>query len=346
MFDPKTLRTLADDHKGVLRDLQYIEDTLNKQFYKMGDTVRALVLAVAANEPLLLVGKPGTAKSRIIRAFCGLIGVLDLKQLDLPNKRYFEYLLTPFTEPSELFGYFDLAQAKDGRMVRLDANMMQKAEVVYLDEVFNASSAILNSLLAFMNERYFHDRGQRTPVAMKCLFAASNHTPDVPELLAVYDRFVLRCHVENVKEQQDEIAHLLRSGWQTTYGDELGKCQPKPTLLAGLERLRGAIQQQSNALLPSSSDRLYGSLAALVKHARQNGLSEVSNRRLVKMIHIMLIDRIYQAVIDNDLQKRDPIMIGDNQLKLIPKFFLDNAWQPGNEEQVAKMIDLAYVAER
>ena len=66
--------------------------------------------------------------------------------------RYFEYLLTPFTEPGELFGFFDIGKLFDahGRSVgleRLHEGMMQHAEIIFLDEVFNASSAILNSLL-------------------------------------------------------------------------------------------------------------------------------------------------------------------------------------------------------
>ncbi|NJN15470.1 MAG: AAA domain-containing protein [Oscillochloris sp.] len=346
MFDPAAIRTLAHNHEAVLRDLVYVEQQLNQHFHDMSAVIRALILAVASDSPLLLIGKPGTAKSRIIRVFCGLVGVLDLAEIDKPDNRddrYFEYLLTPFTEPSELFGYYDIAKAKEGRMERIEDNMMQRAEVVYLDEVFNASSAILNTLLAFMNERYFHDRGKRKPVKLKSLFAATNHVPDSAELLAVYDRFVLRCHVENAEPEPDDIAKLLRAGWQTTYSDSLASLQPRPKLLDGLESFRTAIRARSADLAPKTAHGFYGNLAALVRHARIHRLSEVSNRRLVKMSHIMLIDRMYQAVVEGHLRTATPIELGERQLRLFPEYFLDHFIQPGDKEQAAKMLDLAYV---
>lgn len=348
MFDPKSIRELAQTRKvmEVLKDLALVEQQLNQQFHNMADTVRALVLAVASDSPLLLIGRPGTAKSRVIRVFCGLVGVLKLDQLDTPDARdarYFEYLLTPFTEPGELFGYYDITKAKEGRMVRIEENMMQNAHVVYLDEVFNASSAILNTLLAFMNERYFHDRGERKRVALKSLFAATNHVPDSSELLAVYDRFVLRCHVENAEPEADDIAKLLRSGWQGTYSNALATLQARPNLLGDLETMRQAIRARSGVLEPRASHPFYGKLAALVKHARIHRLSDVSNRRLVKMSHVMLIDRLYEAVTEGHLQQPNPIELGERQLRLFPQYFLDHFIQPGDKEQAAKMLDLAYV---
>ena len=146
---------------------------------------------------MLLIGPPGTVKSRLIRAFCELIGLMD--ESDSNNRDYFEYLLTPFTEPGELFGYYDISKATKGTLERMDKGMIQHARVVYLDEVFNGSSAILNSILAFMNERIFHDRGERKPVALQCLFAATNRIPETPVLSAFFDRFLLRCKVENVR---------------------------------------------------------------------------------------------------------------------------------------------------
>ncbi len=75
-------------------------------------------------------------------------------------------------------------------MKRADEGMMQNARVVYLDEVFNGSYAILNSIIAFMNERVFHDRGDIKPVAMECLFSATNQIPETSDMRAIFVRLL------------------------------------------------------------------------------------------------------------------------------------------------------------
>jgi MoxR-like ATPase len=331
MFPPKELNDLATRHAAALKGLHTIESVLNSRFFQMQEAVSALVLAVAAGEPLLLIGDPGTAKSRLIRVFCGMVGVLDLNNLSERKKEYFEYLLTPFTEPGELFGYYNIAAAQQGKGLHRDtALMMQEARVVYLDEIFNASSAILNTLLAFMNERYFHDRGSRVKVALECLFAATNLIPDAPELLAVYDRFLLRCKVEHAAAQPESIEQLLTAGWGETYGEPQAGFAVRHDLLAQLGALREDIRQRTaaGALAPNKASPFYGELAPLINHARLAGLSAVSNRRLIKMIHVMLIHRLYQTAASDEPGQRAPLELGPEQLILFRRFFLDRADDP------------------
>jgi len=331
MFPPNELKDLATKHALALKSLHNIESVLNKRFFQMQEAVSALTLAVAAGEPLLLIGDPGTAKSRLIRVFCGMVGVLDLNDLNERKREYFEYLLTPFTEPGELFGYYNIAAARANQGLRRETDMMmQEARVVYLDEIFNASSAILNSLLAFMNERYYHDRGQRVEVAMECLFAATNHIPDSDELLAVYDRFLLRCKVKRADADPESIGQLIGAGWGETYGSPQAGFSVRDDLLEKLKDLRGDIRQRTaaGALTPNKNSSFYGQLAQRINHARDAGLSTVSNRRLIKLVHVMLIHRIYHAVANNELGGKAPLELGPEQLRLFRRFFLDRADDP------------------
>ena len=309
MFDHEIVLRLGKDHERVLLEIAQIEKELNERFVNFEMPARALVLSAISGEPLLLIGPPGTAKSRLIRAFSGMLGLLDEDHPERDHPGYFEYLLTPFTEPGELFGFFDIGiLQKYGKLVRDDEGMMQYAAVVYLDEVFNASSAILNSLLAFLNERIFHDRGKRIKVQnLKALFAATNNVPQTPELRAVFDRFVLRCWVNNVEEKPTTVGHfkadisrLIRVGWKETYGsvikaDDDIRNYRENRLLIELGELRKVVNEltKANQLLPRAEQDMYSKMAELVKSARENGLSEMSNRRLVKMSYVHFLHHVY-----------------------------------------------------
>ena len=112
---------------------------------------------------------------------------------------YFEYLLTRFTEPSEVFGPIDIAELRAGRYLRRDRGKLPTARLVFLDEIFKANSAILNSLLTVINERKFYQDGQPVPVKLRVLLAATNELPENAELAALKDRFCLKAACRSVQ---------------------------------------------------------------------------------------------------------------------------------------------------
>ncbi len=153
------------------------------------EQARALLLALLSGEHALLVGPPGTAKSELARRLHRLVG-----------GRWFERLLTRFTVPEELFGPLSLAALDEGRYERETAGYLPTADVAFLDEIFKANSAILNSLLGILNERIFDQGARRMTVPLACLVAASNEVPDDDTLWAFQDRFLFRCHVQPVSD--------------------------------------------------------------------------------------------------------------------------------------------------
>ena len=138
-----------------------------------------LQLAVVCREHVLLIGSPGTAKTDIALRFAQSIGA-----------RPFRYLLTRFTEPAELFGPLNVELFGKGEYRLNTRGMLPDAEIVVLDEVFHGSSAILNTLLAMINDRCFHNGPREEPVPLFSVIGTTNQIPDDPGLAAFTDRFL------------------------------------------------------------------------------------------------------------------------------------------------------------
>jgi len=332
VFDSTRVLEIVNAHYRTLQDLQRVHRELDRRFAGLEDATLGLILSAASGEPLLLVGPPGTAKSMLIKTFCELAGV----DREGSASRYFEYLLTPFTEPGELFGFYDPSKlTTEGRLERIHADsMMQSAHVVFLDEVFKGSSAILNALLSFMNERAFYDRGRRHSVPLQCLFAATNELPDSDELQAIWDRFTLRCRVDNVAAERGRIQEMLTKAWPLTYGaclDEAAEARSRtPHLLEELQALRDTIRTATGLFDPDAGT--LGIITQLVELARTHGLSQVSNRRMVKFVYVMLVHRVYDCVRAGDASAA--IALRPDELRLLPKYFLD---QEAHEEGVRQL---------
>jgi hypothetical protein len=351
VFDSTRVLEIVNAHYRTLQDLQRVHRALDRRFAGLEDASLALILSAASGEPLLLIGPPGTAKSLLIKTFCELVGV----DREGSRSRYFEYLLTPFTEPGELFGFYDPSKlTKEGTLERIHADsMMQSAHVVFLDEVFKGSSAILNALLTFMNERAFYDRGRRHRVPLQCLFAATNELPDSDELQAIWDRFTLRCRVDNVAADRGRIQDMLTKAWPLTYGaclDEAPETRSgtasqeahAPQLLEELQALRESIRDAAGLFNPDP-DTL-GILTQLVELARTHGLSRVSNRRMVKFVYVMLVNRVYDCVRTGDASA-SAIPLRAEELRLLPKYFLDEeSHEEGVRQLHAAIVD--WYAER
>src|SRR5206468_6667883 len=175
-------------------------DVIKQRFVGRDEVIDLIALAVVAGEHLFLYGPPGTAKSALIRQFAGAV-----------RGRYFEYMLTRFSEPNEVFGPIDLVRLREGVVATVTAGMLPEAEFVFLDELFNANSAILNNLLTVLNERVYRRGALTHKLPVLSLFSASNHLPEDDALRALFDRFLLRCQVRNLKPEA--MPRLLQAGW-------------------------------------------------------------------------------------------------------------------------------------
>jgi MoxR-like ATPase len=198
------LEDLQNEAEELRRRVNRFRTSLGRFFVAKQELIDLMVVAALAQEPLLLVGPPGTAKSDLVLKFKDALG--------LGEEDYFEYMLTRFTEPSEIIGPIDINQLREGRYLRREQGKLPTARLAFLDEIFKSNSAILNILLTIINERKFYQDGVPQPVRLRVLFAATNEVPEQGELAALKDRFVLKAESRSV--QDEHFTELIDAGLQ------------------------------------------------------------------------------------------------------------------------------------
>src|SRR5437764_11105190 len=199
-----TLADLQSEAEDLRKKINRFRTSLNRFFVHQQEVIDLVVGAAIAQEPLLLVGPPGTAKSDLVLKFKDALG--------MDEGDYFEYMLTRFTEPSEIIGAIDIKELRDGRYIRRKEGKLPTAKLVFLDEIFKSNSAILNILLTIINERKFYQEGKPEAVPLRVMFAATNDVPEQGELAALKDRFVLKVQSRSVEDEH--FAELIDAGLQ------------------------------------------------------------------------------------------------------------------------------------
>ena len=150
---------------------------LKQTFVGKDVIVDLLGIGLVAGENLFLLRPPGTAKSAIVHELSRRI-----------EGETFEYLLTRFTEPNELFGPFDIRKLREGVLETNTDGMLPEAGFIFLDELLNANSAILNSLLTVLNEHVLRRGRETMHLPFLMAVGASNHLPEDDSLKALFDR--------------------------------------------------------------------------------------------------------------------------------------------------------------
>ena len=273
--------------------LQYVKTS----FVGKDEIADLLGIALVARENAFLLGPPGTAKSAIIRQLSGCI---------LHGKN-FEYLLTRFTEPNEIFGPFDIRRLKEGELVTNTEGMMPEASMIFLDEIFNANSAILNSLLMALNEKIFR-RGKETKKLPALMFVgASNVLPEDEALNALLDRFLIRIKCDYV--DTDLLEQVLLAGWklENTAAAEIPVITPEEII---------DLQQQSRRVDLSPIRKQF---VDLVHNLRNTGI-KVSDRRAVKIQNLLAASAIIcgrNAAIVSDLWVLKYIWDTEEQIEIL-----------------------------
>lgn len=259
----------------TLEKLKKIRSDLKSHYFERDDVIDGAFCALLTGSHLLLIGPPGTAKSQLANEICRKI----------TGARYFQWLLTKFTTPEELFGAVSLKGLENDEYRRVTSGKLPEAHIAFLDEVFKASSSILNTLLTIMNERIFYNGTEKVRIPLISLFGASNELPsEEDELEALYDRFLLRYVVDYIKEDF-RFLKMLNTGNEISEegvitSEELDSCREEAQrvkLPSNILKLVSRIRKELAKKGITPSDRRYKQSVSLLKsRAYLEGRSEVS----------------------------------------------------------------------
>ena len=267
----------AERRADVRRRIGLIRDALNGAFAERADVVDMLLAAFIAQEHVVLLGPPGTGKSAVVRALTACVD----------GAAYFERLLSKTSTEDEVCGPLAMSALRNDRYERATAGMLPQAHVAFLDETFKANSAVLNSLLALMNERVY----QGAPVPVRFIAGASNEPPEDDSLAPFWDRFVFRDVTDYVQSDatwEDMIfaaaqrgaastpfvvpARITLKEWDACRADSL-RVRVSRDIVASLRRLCHALRKDGIVV----SDRKWiKCTAALQAAAWLDGAAEVT----------------------------------------------------------------------
>jgi MoxR-like ATPase len=283
-----------------------MRDELADTYFERLEIATGAICAVLSRTHMFVLGPAGTAKSALIRDMCQRITGAD----------YFEWLLSKYTTPEDIFGPLSLSMLKQDRAVRDITGKAPSAHIAFLDEVFKANSSILNAQLAMMNERVFFNDGKPNPVPLESMFGASNELPDSEELAPFYDRFLLRYTARYISDDGNFKKMLEAVPLANTTTLDLNQLKvaqaeaAQVTISSAMMDELVEIRKKALANGIIASDRRYKqSLQVLKAHAYLYGRTAVTEDDLTMLSHILPDnDSQYTAIRKIVIEVANPVM--------------------------------------
>ncbi len=271
--------------------LEEIKKALNAKFFEREEEVEGILVALLSRQHMLMIGPAGTAKSALSVELAKIVQGTD----------YFQWLLTRFSTPEEVFGPLSLKDLEQGVYKRNTATKMPEANLVFLDEIFKANSAILNSLLTLINERLFYNNGTPVKVPLMSVIGASNEYPEEGEgLEALFDRFLLRFELDYIADETNFVSMMKGTGQNFVMPsmtmDELVQLQFFTDMVAIPDEVYDTLSKIRNELrdegIRPSDRRFKQSLSVLQAKAL------INQRQVVKVDDIVILENALWETVD------------------------------------------------
>lgn len=249
----------------LFTQLQAFRSSLNTVFLEREEVIDGLLASVITQQNAFLFGVPGTGKSELVRAVSN----------GFTGSKFFGYLLSPTTDPSELFGPVAVSKLLKDEYHRDVEGYLPSANIAFLDELFRGSSAVLNSLLTILNERVFNNGKELLRTPIHSIVAATNSFPQEESLQAFCDRFLFRPSVELLK---NPVSKRKLDQW-TLNIEERPQVESELTYESLLE-----LQKLVQTVEPS--DDFLDSFSQVIDLLAARGIA-ISDRRRVQILKFM-----------------------------------------------------------
>ncbi len=244
-----------------------LRDRLLNMFVQKEQEITAALSALISGEPCIFIGPPGTAKTLLIETLSKSI-----------NASYFYYLLTRFTEPDEILGPLDINKLRQGIYERITTHKLPTSDIVFLDEIFKASSAIRNTLLDIILNKRFYDGSGYKPISLLAFYCASNEISTDSEDQAIYDRMTLRVFTRYVSD--DALPELLSTGIKFEMSKTVQSIMDKQELIDFQNEVIRKLEAINN------NQKLINKYLEALMELKMNNIV-VSDRRKVKILKVI-----------------------------------------------------------
>ena len=274
-----------------LQKLEEIRQALNAKYVERENVVEGILVALLSRQHMLMIGPAGTAKSALS---------VELAEI-VQGTTYFQWLLTRFSTPEEVFGPLSLKDLEKGIYKRNTISKMPEANLVFLDEIFKANSAILNSLLTLINERIFYNDETPVRVPLISVIGASNEYPEEGDgLEALFDRFLLRFELDYIVDETNFLSMMKGTGQKQimpsmTMG-ELIHLQFLTDIVTIPEEVYETLTDIRNELFDEGirpSDRRFKQSLSILK-----AKAVLNQRQVVNVSDIVILENVLWGTID------------------------------------------------
>ncbi len=251
---------------------------VNQRIYEKEEVIALSLLAMLAGENIFMLGPPGVAKSLVARRM----------KYAFRDAKNFEYLMSRFSTPEEIFGPVSITKLKnEDKYERIITNYLPDANIVFLDEIWKAGPSIQNALLTIINEKVYRNGMQEIKTDIRGVIAASNELPERGQgLEALWDRFLVRTEVGNIASidnlkrmlvmpedpYKDNVEIHLKISESEYYewSDDIDKIAFPDNILSIIQAIRVALEEYNSSVYESSrqmyvSDRRWRKIVRLLR---------------------------------------------------------------------------------